>query len=310
MTSPPAGASAAVPQPRPGTAGAWWLAIRPRTLSVSVSPVIAGAALAWNEHQQFFLLPFLVTLLGALLIQVGTNLYNDAADFERGADTPDRLGPPRASASGWLDPGRVKGAAIAIFVIAGAIGQYLVWYGGWGILALGLAAIAAGILYTGGPRPIAYSGGGELFVWLFFGLAATLGSYYLQAFSLSPSAFLAANALGLLAAAVIVVNNTRDLETDRRAGKNTLAVRMGRRGCNTEYAVLVVLPFAFLVPLALLLPAGVRSLAPVLVLPWAVALARRFRAEPPGRGFNGLLARTAQLQLAVALLLGVALLWQ
>lgn len=310
MTPQPAGASAAVPGPRPSSAAAWWLAIRPRTLSVSASPVIAGAALAWNEHQQFSLLPFLVTLLGALLIQAGTNLYNDAADFERGADTPDRLGPPRASASGWLDARRVKGAAIANFVAAGAIGQYLVWYGGWGILALGLAAIAAGILYTGGPRPIAYSGGGELFVWLFFGLAATLGSYYLQAFSLSVGAFLAANALGLLAAAVIVVNNTRDLDTDRRAGKNTVAVRIGRPGCNTEYTLLVLLPFALLVPLALLLPAGVRSLAPVLALPWAVALTRRFRAEPPGRGFNGLLARTAQLQLAVTLLLATVLLWQ
>lgn len=307
MSSRLAGASA--PLPRPSRATAWWLAIRPRTLSVAASPVIAGAALAWHEHQQFYLLPFLVTLMGALLIQAGTNLYNDAADFERGADTPDRLGPPRASASGWLEARQVKRAAIAAFVIAGAIGQYLVWHGGWGILALGLAAIAAGVLYTGGPRPIAYSGGGEVFVWLFFGLAATLGSYYLQAFTLSGAAFLTANALGLLAAAVILVNNTRDLETDSRAGKNTLSVRIGRAGCNTEYALLMLLPFALLVPQALLLPAGARALAPLAVLPWALALVRRFRAEPPGRGFNLLLARTAQLQLAVALLLALAVIW-
>jgi len=309
MNSRPAGKSAA-PGPRPSRAAAWWLAMRPKTLSVAASPVLAGAALAWHEHRQFFLLPFLVTLLGALLIQAGTNLYNDAADFERGADTPDRLGPPRASASGWLDPRQVKRAAIAAFVVAFITGQYLVWHGGWGILALGVACIGAGILYTGGPRPIAYGAGGELFVWLFFGLAATLGSYYLQAFTLSGSAFLTANALGLLAAAVIVVNNTRDLETDRRAGKNTLAVRIGRAGCNAEYTALVLLPFALVVPQALLLPAGARSLAPMAALPWALQLARRFRAEPPGRGFNLLLAHTAQLQLAVALLLALGVLWR
>ncbi len=298
------------PAPRPSRAAAWWLALRPKTLSVAASPVLAGASLAWQEHRQFFLLPFLVTLICSLLIQAATNLYNDAADFERGADTPDRLGPPRASASGWLAPRDVKRVALACFAVAFIAGQYLVWHGGWGILALGVACIAAGILYTGGPRPIAYGAGGELFVWLFFGLAATLGSYYLQAFTLSWSAFLAANALGLLAAAVIVVNNTRDLETDRRAGRNTLAVRTGRAGCNTEYTALLLLPFALLTPLALLLPAGARALAPLAALPWALWLARRFRAEPPGRGFNPLLARTAQLQLAVALLLSLAVLWR
>ncbi len=310
MSSRPADASVPFSVARPSPAGAWWLAVRPRTLTVAASPVIVGAALAWHEHQQFLPLAFLVTLLGALLIQVGTNLYNDAADFERGADTPDRLGPPRASASGWLDSRQVKRAAMAAFVLAGTVGLYLVWHGGWGILAVGLAAIAAGILYTGGPRPIAYTGGGEFFVWLFFGLAATLGSYYLQTFTLSTAALLAANALGLLAAAVIVVNNTRDLETDRRAGKNTLAVRIGRAGCSTEYTVLVLLPFALLVPQALVLPAGASALAPLAALPWALFLTRRFRVEPPGRGFNLLLVRTAQLQLAVALLLAVALIWR
>lgn len=292
---------------RPSRLAAWWLAIRPRTLSVAVAPVACAAALAWHEHQRFFPLAFLVTLAVAVLIQIGTNLYNDAKDHERGADTPDRLGPPRATASGWLEARAVKRAGLGVFAAAFLLGQYLVWHGGWGILLLGVLCIAAGIAYTGGPRPIAYSATGEVFVWLFFGLAATLGSYYLQAFTLSLPAFLTANALGLLAAAVIVVNNTRDLETDARAGKRTLAVRIGRDGSNTEYTALMLLPFALAAAQAPLLPGGAKTLLVFLALPWALSLTRRFRAEPPGRGFNRLLARTAALQLAFALLLALAL---
>ncbi|HSO07416.1 MAG TPA: 1,4-dihydroxy-2-naphthoate polyprenyltransferase [Pelomicrobium sp.] len=299
--------SASAANARPTRLTAWWLAIRPKTLTVAVAPVACGAALAWHEHRQFFLAPFLVTLVVAVLIQIATNLYNDAKDHERGADTPDRLGPARATASGWLTAREVKRAALGTFAAAFVLGQYLVWHGGWGILLLGVVSIGAGIAYTGGPRPIAYSATGEVFVWLFFGLAATLGTYYLQAFTLSVPAFLTANALGLLAAAVIVVNNTRDLETDTRAGKHTLAVRIGRAACNTEYAALMLLPFALVAAQAPLLPGGARMLLPLLALPWALALVRRFRAEPPGRGFNRLLARTAALQLAFALLLALAL---
>jgi 1,4-dihydroxy-2-naphthoate octaprenyltransferase len=299
--------TASAAQERPTPLGAWWLAIRPKTLSVAAAPVACGAALAWHEHQQFFALPFLVTLAAAVLIQIGTNLYNDAKDHERGADTPDRLGPPRATASGWLPARDVKRAALGVFAAAFVLGQYLVWHGGWGILLLGVVSIAAGIAYTGGPRPIAYSASGEVFVWLFFGLAATLGTYYLQAFTLSIPAFLTANALGLLAAAVIVVNNTRDLETDTKAGKHTLAVRIGRSGCNTEYAALMLLPFALAAAQAPLLPGGAKTLLVLLAAPWAISLTRRFRVEPPGRGFNRLLARTAALQLAFALLLVLAL---
>ncbi len=299
--------SASAANARPSRLAAWWLAIRPKTLSVAVAPVACGAALAWHEHRQFFLAAFLVTLVVAVLIQIATNLYNDAKDHERGADTPDRLGPARATASGWLTAREVKRAALGFFAAAFVLGQYLVWHGGWGILLLGVASIGAGIAYTGGPRPIAYSATGEVFVWLFFGLAATLGTYYLQAFTLSVPAFLTANALGLLAAAVIVVNNTRDLATDARAGKHTLAVRIGRDGCNTEYAALVLLPFALVAAQAPLLSGGVRNLLPLLAAPWALALVRRFRAEPPGRGFNRLLARTAALQLAFALLLALSL---
>jgi 1,4-dihydroxy-2-naphthoate octaprenyltransferase len=305
---PPAVDSLSAARSRPAPPTAWWLAIRPKTLTVAVAPVACGAALAWREHQQFFLLPFAVTLAVAVLIQIGTNLYNDAKDHERGADTPDRLGPPRATASGWLAAREVKRAALAVFAAAFVLGQYLVWHGGWGIFLLGVVSIAAGLAYTGGPRPIAYSATGEVFVWLFFGLAATLGTYYLQAFTLSVPAFLTANALGLLAAAVIVVNNTRDLETDERAGKHTLAVRIGRAASNTEYTALVLLPFALAAAQAPLLARGAVTLLPLLALPWALALARRFRAEPPGRGFNRLLAQTAALQLAFALLLALALL--
>lgn len=291
---------------RPSTAAAWWLAIRPGTLSVSVAPVLAGSALAWSEAGQYFPAPFVAALAAALLIQIGTNLHNDVGDFERGADSGDRLGPPRATASGWLAARDVRRAALLSFAAAFAIGLYLVWHGGWPILAIGVLSIASGLAYTGGPRPIAYGALGEVFVWLFFGLGAVMGSYYLQAGGVSWSAFLAANALGALAAAVMVANNARDLESDRRAGKNTLAVRIGRDGARVEYAVLLVLPYALLLPLGLLASRAWTMALPLATLPWALWLVARFRREPTGPGYNQLLAQTAQLQLTFALLLSIA----
>ena len=170
-----------------------------------------------------------VALLAAVLIQAATNLHNDAADFERGADDPaTRLGPPRATAEGWLEAGQVKRAALGCFAAAFLLGMYLVWVGGWPILMIGVAAIGAGLAYTSGPRPIAYSALGEVFVFLFFGLAAVAGSYYLQVGQVSTLAVLAGAMLGFLAAAVLVVNNYRDRDNDRSAGKITLAVRLGR----------------------------------------------------------------------------------
>lgn len=281
----------------------WWLAIRPKTLSISVAPVLVGTALAWSEQHGVSWAPMLAALLAAMLIQAGTNLHNDAADFERGADDGDRLGPPRVTAQGWVSATAVHRAAALCFALAFLLGIYLVWVGGWPILVLGLASIGAGLAYTGGPQPIAYSALGELFVFLFFGLAAVLGSYYLQTFSLSVPALIAAMAIGLFAAAVLLVNNYRDLDNDRRAGKRTLAVRIGRSAARIEYGLLLLTPFALLLPLQL--ASGGLAWLPLLLLPWAISLLRRFVRQAPGPAFNKLLAETARLQLVYALLLGL-----
>lgn len=283
----------------------WWLAIRPKTLSVSLAPVLVGCALAWAEERVFLWLPALVAALCAMLIQIGTNLHNDVKDYERGADTPERLGPQRATACGWLTAGQVKRGVALCFGLAVLLGVYLVWHGGWLILLVGLLSVATGLAYTGGPRPIAYSPTGEGFVWLFFGMVAVLGSFYLQTFRFGWPAFLAANMVGFLAAAVIVVNNTRDCESDRKVGKNTLAVRIGRRWSVVEYGVLVLAPFVLLPVLGCALLADAWVWLPLLAAPWAVVLVLRLRSERSGPGYNRLLAQTAQLQLAFSVLLSV-----
>ncbi len=296
-----------ISSPRPQALKSWWLAIRPKTLSVSLAPVLAGTTLAWHEAQTFLWLPALMALLAAMLIQIGTNLHNDVKDHERGADTPERLGPARATASGWLGTAQVKRGVALCFGAAVALGSYLVWHGGWPVFLAGIFSVAAGLAYTGGPRPIAYSATGELFVWLFFGVTAVMGSYYLQTFHISWAAFIVANMVGLLAAAVIVVNNTRDIASDALVGKNTLAVRIGVTGSRVEYALLLCAPFFLLPALAALLTVGATLWLPLLAAPWALSLVLRFRREAPGTGHNRLLAQTAQLQLLFSVLLSLGL---
>ncbi|MCL4798203.1 MAG: 1,4-dihydroxy-2-naphthoate polyprenyltransferase [Burkholderiales bacterium] len=286
----------------------WWLAIRPATLTISLVPVLVGAALAWRELGHLLWTPFVLAAVGALLIQIGTNLYNDVGDFERGADRAERLGPPRAVSSGWLTPGEVRVAVALVFGAAALVGAWLVLYGGWPILALGIASIAAGYAYTGGPRPIAYSASGELFVFAFFGLGAVLGTYYLQTGAIGRGAAVAATMVGLLAAAVIVVNNYRDLEGDRSVGKRTLAVRIGRKWSKVEFALLLAVPYALLPLLAVSTTARWGLLLPATSAPIAAWIAVRFARERPGPQFNRILADTAQLQFAFSCLLAVAFL--
>lgn len=306
--TPPAHSSPASPRlPRPSPAGAWWLALRPKTLTVSFVPVLVGSAVAWSQSHVLHWLPALVALLAAMLIQIGTNLHNDVSDFERGADTPERLGPPRATAMGWLPAATVRRAAWVAFALAFNFGVYLVWYGGWPIVAIGLCSLLAGWAYTGGPRPIAYTPFGELFVVLFFGLAAVGGSYYLQALTLDPAAVVAALMVGSMAAGVITVNNYRDRETDARAGKYTLAVLAGRRGAQAVYVLEMLAPFALLPALALLSGQGAKLLLPLLLLPAVWRQIGRFRREAPGPVFNELLAHTAKLQFLFGVLLALAL---
>ncbi|MCP3868582.1 MAG: 1,4-dihydroxy-2-naphthoate polyprenyltransferase [Gammaproteobacteria bacterium] len=283
----------------------WLMAARPKTLGISVVPVVTGTALAWKATGVIHWLPALGALTGAVLIQIGTNLHNDAEDFERGADTPDRIGPPRASAQGWFTSADVKRAAHRCFFLAFLTGIYLAVTGGWPIIVIGLTSLAAGYAYTSGPRPIAYSPSGELFVFLFFGLAAVLGSLHLQQTTLTWDAFLVACAIGSLASAILLVNNYRDRNTDETAGKLTLTHYLGLRYTQHLYGLLVLAPFT----LPLVPPVRALDIWPVLLaLPPALLLIRQFLREFPGAGFNRILAQTALLQIIYASLLTMALL--
>ena len=280
----------------------WLTATRPRTLPVAVVPVLVGTALAWHDAGALSGTILAATLVAAMLIQVATNLHNDVADFERGADDPGtRLGPRRATAEGWLSPAAVRRGATLSFAGAGVIGLWLAWQGGWPILAIGVASIACAWGYSGGAKPIAYSSLGEFFVWLFFGVLAVVGSYYLQAGRFDSTALAAGALLGMPAAAVLVVNNYRDSDNDRRAGRRTFAVVFGARASRIEYGALMLLPFLLLLPLAV--RGGTGWLLPLLAAPWAGVLVRRFATEPAGPVFNALLADTARLQFAFGVLI-------
>ena len=280
----------------------WFLAIRPKTLGISVAPVVVGSSLAQAELGSILWLPAVAALIAAVLIQIGTNLHNDASDYERGADTPDRIGPERATAQGWFTSAEVKRAANICFGLAFLIGIYLASVGGIPIVVIGLLSLACGYAYTGGPRPIAYSATGEIFVFLFFGLIAVMGSYFLQTTHMSLNAFYCAVALGLLAAAVLLVNNYRDLETDRKANKLTLAHYLGATNSRITYGLLLLLPF--LLPM-LLSGFGAGIWLILILLPIALLLLRNFIREQPGPIFNQYLAQTARLQLLFSVLLSL-----
>jgi len=244
----------------------------------------------------------LVALLGALLIQVGTNLHNDAADFRRGADDEDRIGPARATQQGWLTEGQVQRAAYAAFGLSALLGVYLIYLAGWPLLAVGLVSIACGLAYTGGPFPLAYLGVADLFVLVFFGLVATGGAYYVQALRLPPQVLVAGLPLGLIATAILAVNNLRDRVGDARVGKKTLAVRCGERGARLEYTLCVL--GAFAVP-ALAVATGFAPrgwLLSLVALPlglWQVS--KLWRLDGPE--LNPELGATGRLELVFALLL-------
>jgi len=280
----------------------WVLAARPRTLSLSMAPVAVGATLAWAAEHKVAWAAVLAALVGSMLIQIATNLHNDAADAERGGDGADRVGPLRATAAGLLAGGAVKRGALLCFALAALAGVYLVAVGGWPILLLGLASIASGWAYTGGPRPIAYSPLGEVFVIAFFGVGAVGGTYWLCTLQFSAAALAGGLACGLFAAAVLLVNNQRDRESDARAGRLTLPMAIGARATHWLYGAFMLLPFAVLPLLARALPRGEVWLALIAIVP-AMALIARFAREPRGLGFNAILVHTAQVQLLYALLL-------
>lgn len=285
------------------------MAARPRTLPAAIAPVLVGtaAAVEWAGE-----LPrvgaFVAALVGSVFIQIGTNLANDYSDAKRGADTVDRLGPVRVTSAGLVTPQRVLVATWVAFGVAVACGVYLTVVAGVVILLIGAVSIAAGVLYTGGPRPYGYAGLGEVFVFLFFGLVAVNGSYYVQVEQLDALPLGLSIAVGFLATAILVVNNVRDLETDRRAGKNTLAVRMGRENAVSLYRLLVLGAFVVL-PVALV--AGDASPLPLiglLSLPLAIKPLRTMSNRTDGPALNAALAGTGALLGAFSLLVSLGLL--
>jgi 1,4-dihydroxy-2-naphthoate octaprenyltransferase len=304
-TGPPSARAATT-----GTSSAvriWVMAARVRTLPAAVAPVLVGTSLALGDGH-FRPLAFVAALLGAVLIQVGTNLSNDYSDARRGADTEDRLGPVRVTAGGLVPPRQVLIATYVSFGLAVACGAYLVAVAGPELIAVGGASILAGVLYTGGPRPYGYEGLGEVFVFLFFGVVAVAGSYFVQMQTLPWQAFACAVPVGLLASAILVVNNVRDLETDRRAGKRTLAVRLGRARTRSLYTAMVVGAFV-----TAPLPWAFGSMTAWLLLCWAavplaVGLVKVVRTRTDGPALNGALAKTGALQLVFCLLFAAGIL--
>jgi len=281
----------------------WLLAARPHTLTIAVAPVIAGTALAWSETGRFEFGPCLGALVGAILIQAGANLHNDAVDALRGGDLPIRQGPARVTARGWIPAQRVIAAAKLCFVLAALVGMYLIASGGIPILALGVASLIGGWCYSGGPRPISYGPFGEAFVVAFFGVGAVGGSYYLQSGTASLLALEVGVAIGLFAAAVLMVNNYRDIEADRLAGRNTLAIKAGIPTSQGLYTLFLLMPFALLAG-----PTGPNGgWVTLAALPLVIGLIRRFVTSPRGPAFNPILGGTARLQLVVAVLLGFGL---
>jgi 1,4-dihydroxy-2-naphthoate polyprenyltransferase len=286
----------------------WLMAARPRTLPAAVAPVLVGTAAAVEASDEFRLGAFVAALVGSVFIQIGTNLANDYSDAKRGADSVDRLGPVRVTAAGLVTPGRVLVATWVAFGVAVAAGAYLTAVAGPVILAVGVASILAGVLYTGGPRPYGYEGLGELFVFLFFGLVAVNGSYFVQLERLDWLPFALSIPVGFVSTAILVVNNVRDIETDRRVGKHTLAVRLGRERTRALYVVLVAGAYVALIAGLALTDGPAWALLALFSLPLAARPVATVRTRSDGPSLNATLARTGMLLAAFSVLLAGGLL--
>lgn len=284
----------------------WIQAARPKTLWAAVAPVLVGTALAWRD-EEFHPLAAIGALLGALALQIAANFANDLYDYEHGADTHGRIGPLRVTQAGLVTPLAMRLALTTALGFAFLVGVFLVVRAGWPIAVVGLSSIVASILYTGGPRPYGYIGLGEAFVFLFFGVAAVNGTYYVQALTVSTAAVVLSFSMGFLAVAILVVNNLRDIDTDRQAGKKTLAVRLGHRGARIElvgvFALAALMPFV----VVLLGFCGPGTLLASLAMAGAIPLLRTVYRTSDGPAMNQVLAQTARLQLVYAILLAIGI---
>ena len=288
---------------------AWVLAARPRTLIAAVAPVLVGTGIALG-HEVFRPLPAIAALLGAVLIQIGTNLANDYYDYRRGGDTAERIGPIRVTQAGLIPPEQVRLGTYVTLGMALLVGVYLVWVGGWPILIIGTLSLACAVGYTGGPYPLAYHGLGDLFVFVFFGLIAVGGTYYVQALAFRAELLLAGAAMGALNTAILVVNNLRDIDTDARAGKRTVAVIVGRRGTKVELTMLLALAFS-VAPVGILTFGwplwSLLSLGALVVVPSSLGAVLAHREGSDPRTLIPALGATAGLTGIFALLLAAGL---
>ncbi len=292
------------PLPPPGSLRAWILAIRPPTLTAAIVPVAVGTGVAIRDGHWMPLAAF-AALVGALALQIGANFANDLSDFRRGADNESRLGPPRATQLGLLTQRQVTIGILVSFVVATVVGLYLVVLGGWPIIAIGLASMVAAVTYTGGPWPFGYRGLGEVFVFIFFGVVAVAGTYYVQAEMLSWHVIGASVPVALTVTAILVVNNVRDIDTDRLAGKYTLAVYLGRRLARTEFVLVVAGAYLAAAGLWLLGDFSGWVLLSWLSVPVAIAPGGVVLARTDGPALNGALRSTARLHFVFGILLAL-----
>jgi 1,4-dihydroxy-2-naphthoate octaprenyltransferase len=282
------------------------MAIRVPTLTAAVAPVAVGTALAQRDGL-FSLGAAVASLVGALAIQAGANLANDLSDFRNGADTEHRVGPPRVTQMGLLSEAQVTMGIVAAFGLATLMGLYLTWVAGWPVIAIGVASMLAALAYTGGPWPFGYRALGELFVFIFFGVVAVVGTYFVQAHGVSREAFAASIPVGLTVCAILVVNNVRDIDTDRVAGKRTLAVLLGRRWTRVLYVGIVLGAYLASAALWLLGDFPAWTLLPWLSAPLAFRPAEAVLGHVDGPTLNRALKATAQLHLVFALLLSIGI---
>ena len=287
---------------------AWKLAIRPRTLPAATAGVLMGCALAWHDGY-FRFDTALACLFTALLLQIGSNLANDVFDFERGTDTPERLGPVRVTQAGMLTATQVKQGMFVVFALAACFGLYLAWLGGWKILLVGIVAILSAIAYTGGPFPLGYYGLGDLFVFLFFGLAAVAGTYFVQAGFVSTAAWWMSIPPGLIITAILVVNNLRDLENDGKAGKHTLAVMFGEQATKIQYLLCMIMAYLIIPVAAWLGIVPWLTLLTWLSLPLAIKTSRVVFTRI-GTPLNAALGGTGQVALLFSVLFWIGLLFK
>ncbi|MFH5884753.1 1,4-dihydroxy-2-naphthoate polyprenyltransferase [Halalkalibaculum sp. DA3122] len=284
----------------------WIAAARPQTLAAAFVPVFVGVALALNDRV-FDALPSMVALVCALLIQVGTNFANDYFDFKKGADTDTRIGFERATASGLVSARQMLFATVITMGLAFLLGLYLVWHAGWIILLIGVLSLICGVLYTGGPFPLGYNGLGDIFVFIFFGIVAVMGTYYVNALQWSVSSFWASLAVGALSTNILVVNNLRDIEQDRPAGKNTIGVLFGENALRFEYLFMLLISLAIPPHFFFRLEYGWPAFLPYLTIPAALLLLKQIWTETDKRKLNDTLERTAQFMTIFGLLFGIGI---